>query len=219
MPAALGPCSRLGIQSAQGIRRGSCDAFAPAAFTHRHDSFRSRRAGRVRRGCRIAGIAAVRPGRASPNRTPSVRLSPMQTASARTCMQPVPALSMNGAVPYCRYHRRTDMRSSATDTPAARGHELSEGRYIGMGWLDRRDLMRWISLIVQAGPHARIVLHGVSMGATEVMMTAGNPICRATCARRSKIAVSRRCGISSPTTRCRCITCRSGGWRCPRWPA
>ena len=57
----------------------------------------------------------------------------------------------------------------------ARGHELSEGRYIGMGWLDRRDLMRWISLIVQAGPHARIVLHGVSMGATEVMMTAGEP--------------------------------------------
>lgn len=62
MPAALGPCSRLGIQSAQGIRRGSCDAFAPAAFTHRHDSFRSRRAGRVRRGCRIAGIAAASAG-------------------------------------------------------------------------------------------------------------------------------------------------------------
>lgn len=82
---------------------------------------------------------------------------------------------MNGAVPYCRYRRRTDMRSSATDTPAARGHELSEGRYIGMGWLDRRDLMRWISLIVQTDPHARIVLHGVSMGATEVMMTVGEP--------------------------------------------
>lgn len=60
MPAALGPCSRLGIQSAQGIRRGSCAAFAPADFTHRHDySFRSQRAGRVRRGCRIAGIAAA----------------------------------------------------------------------------------------------------------------------------------------------------------------
>ena len=62
MPAALGPCSRLGIQSAQGIRRGSCDAFAPAAFTHRHDSFRSRRAGRVRRGCRVTGIAAASAG-------------------------------------------------------------------------------------------------------------------------------------------------------------
>lgn len=59
MPAALGPRSRLGIQSAQGIRRGSCAAFAPADFTHRHDSFRSQRAGRVRRGCRIAGIAAA----------------------------------------------------------------------------------------------------------------------------------------------------------------
>ena len=62
MPAALGPCSRLGIQSAQGIRMGSCAAFAPAAFTHRHDSFRSRRAGRVRRGCRITGIAAASAG-------------------------------------------------------------------------------------------------------------------------------------------------------------
>lgn len=62
MPAALGPCSRLGIQSAQGIRMGSCAAFAPAAFAHRHDSFRSRRAGRVRRGCRIAGIAAASAG-------------------------------------------------------------------------------------------------------------------------------------------------------------
>ena len=62
MPAALEPCSQLGIQSAQGIRRGSCAAFAPAAFTHRHDSFRSRRAGRVRRGCRITGIAAASAG-------------------------------------------------------------------------------------------------------------------------------------------------------------
>lgn len=62
MPAALGPCSRLGIQSVQGIRRGSCAAFAPAAFTHRHDSFRSQRAGRVRRGCRITGIAAASAG-------------------------------------------------------------------------------------------------------------------------------------------------------------
>lgn len=214
MPAALGPCSRLGIQSAQGIRRGSCAAFTPAAFTHRYDSFRSQRAGRVRRGCRITGIAAVRPGRASPNRTPSVRLSPMQTASARTCMQPAPALSMNGAVPYCRYRRRTDMRSSATDTPAARGHELSEGRYIGMGWLDRRDLMRWISLIVQADPpredSAARRVDGRHRSDDDY---------RATCARRSRIAVPRQCGISSPTTRCRCITCRSGGWRCPRWPA
>ena len=41
---------------------GSCAAFAPAAFAHRHDSFRSRRAGRVRRGCRIAGIAAASAG-------------------------------------------------------------------------------------------------------------------------------------------------------------
>ena len=42
--------------------------------------------------------------------------------------------------------------------PALRGHGLSEGRYAGMGWLDRRDLMRWISLIIDSDADARILL-------------------------------------------------------------
>lgn len=59
--------------------------------------------------------------------------------------------------------------------PALRAHELSEGRYIGMGWLEHFDLLRWIELIIESDAEARILLHGNSMGAATVMMTAGDP--------------------------------------------
>ena len=59
--------------------------------------------------------------------------------------------------------------------PAQRAHELSEGRYVGMGSLERNDLLAWIHLIVESDPDARILLHGNSMGATTVMMAAGDP--------------------------------------------
>ena len=59
--------------------------------------------------------------------------------------------------------------------PAQRAHELSEGRYVGMGWLERNDLLAWIHLIVESDPDARILLHGNSMGAATVMMAAGDP--------------------------------------------
>lgn len=59
--------------------------------------------------------------------------------------------------------------------PAQRAHELSEGRYVGMGWLEHNDLLAWIHLIVESDPDARILLHGNSMGAATVMMAAGDP--------------------------------------------
>ncbi|MCR5791400.1 MAG: alpha/beta hydrolase [Lachnospiraceae bacterium] len=61
-------------------------------------------------------------------------------------------------------------------TPDLRAHGESEGRYIGMGWLDRKDLTRWIDQILLEDPAAQIVLHGVSMGGAAVMMTAGEPL-------------------------------------------
>ena len=61
-------------------------------------------------------------------------------------------------------------------TPDLRAHGKSEGKYIGMGWLDRKDLVRWIELIVERDPEAEIVLHGVSMGGAAVMMTAGEEL-------------------------------------------
>ena len=57
--------------------------------------------------------------------------------------------------------------------PAARAHELSEGRYAGMGWPERRDIVAWVDTIVEEDPQAEIVLFGVSMGGATVMMTAG----------------------------------------------
>ncbi|MCL1818753.1 MAG: alpha/beta fold hydrolase, partial [Spirochaetaceae bacterium] len=62
--------------------------------------------------------------------------------------------------------------------PDNRAHGNSGGRWIGMGLLDRDDLLGWLSLLCgKTGDESRIVLHGVSMGAAAVMMmnTAGLP--------------------------------------------
>lgn len=59
--------------------------------------------------------------------------------------------------------------------PSQRAQDLSEGRYVGMGWLERNDLLNWIDLIVSSDPDARILLYGGSMGAATVMMTTGDP--------------------------------------------
>ena len=58
----------------------------------------------------------------------------------------------------------------------ARGHGLSEGRYIGMGVFERRDIAGWIKMIVDQDPEAKIGLYGVSMGAATVMATVGEDL-------------------------------------------
>lgn len=60
--------------------------------------------------------------------------------------------------------------------PDLRGHGKSEGDYIGMGWNDRKDILRWIDLILKENNNAKIILHGVSMGAATVMMTSGEKL-------------------------------------------
>lgn len=59
--------------------------------------------------------------------------------------------------------------------PDLRACGESEGRYVGMGWLDRKDVLAWIDWVVAQDPEARIVVHGISMGAAATMMTAGEP--------------------------------------------
>lgn len=49
----------------------------------------------------------------------------------------------------------------------------SEGDFIGMGWTDRRDNMRWLDKILEKDPQAEIVLHGQSMGGACALMMAG----------------------------------------------
>ena len=58
--------------------------------------------------------------------------------------------------------------------PDSRGHGDSEGNYIGFGWVDRKDYLKWIDYVIKkTGPDAQIVLHGVSMGGATVLMTSG----------------------------------------------
>jgi fermentation-respiration switch protein FrsA (DUF1100 family) len=61
--------------------------------------------------------------------------------------------------------------------PHARGHGASEGAYIGFGWPDRLDNLRWMDWVIErtSSPRtpARIILFGVSMGAASVLMTGG----------------------------------------------
>ncbi len=60
--------------------------------------------------------------------------------------------------------------------PDALAHGDSDGRYIGMGWPERLDLLGWIHQLVEADPQAEIMLLGVSMGGATVMMTAGEEL-------------------------------------------
>ena len=57
--------------------------------------------------------------------------------------------------------------------PDLRGHGKSEGRYIGYGYDDRLDILEWIYWIIRRDKDARILLHGVSMGAATTLMTTG----------------------------------------------
>lgn len=55
-----------------------------------------------------------------------------------------------------------------------RAHGASGGRWVGAGWLDRRDVVAWCRWLAgRAGEGARIVLFGQSMGAASVLMASG----------------------------------------------
>ncbi|MCX4312630.1 MAG: alpha/beta fold hydrolase [Clostridia bacterium] len=57
--------------------------------------------------------------------------------------------------------------------PTMRGHGGSGGK-VGMAWIDRFDLSRWVDLLVDKyGKHAQIALLGVSMGGATVVGVAG----------------------------------------------
>lgn len=57
--------------------------------------------------------------------------------------------------------------------PDLRSHGKSDGNSIGMGWIDRLDLLKWIHYILKENKDAKIILHGVSMGAATVSMVSG----------------------------------------------
>ncbi len=55
--------------------------------------------------------------------------------------------------------------------PDCRGHGLSEGNYIGMGWHDRLDIINFINEIIKIDKECEITLFGVSMGGATVLCT------------------------------------------------
>lgn len=57
--------------------------------------------------------------------------------------------------------------------PDNRGFGGSEGDYTGYGYFDRLDILEWIYHIIKEDKDARILIHGVSMGAAITLMTTG----------------------------------------------
>lgn len=55
----------------------------------------------------------------------------------------------------------------------ARAHGKSGGELIGMGYLEKRDIIQWINEILRINPEAEIILYGLSMGAATVLFTSG----------------------------------------------
>lgn len=71
---------------------------------------------------------------------------------------------------YAYWYVRNGFRVLAPDF---RCQGESEGDYIGLGATDSVDLCGWIDLIMQRDPEARIVLHGISMGASTALILTG----------------------------------------------
>lgn len=57
--------------------------------------------------------------------------------------------------------------------PDMRACGESEGTYLGMGYLDSLDVVKWVDLIVEKDPEANIFISGVSMGGATTMMVSG----------------------------------------------
>ena len=60
--------------------------------------------------------------------------------------------------------------------PYMRAHHGSDYEFSTMGWHERFDIIDWINYIDSKSVGAKIVLHGVSMGAATVMMTTGESL-------------------------------------------
>lgn len=55
--------------------------------------------------------------------------------------------------------------------PDLRGHGRSDGKFIGFGALDHKDIKLWIDYLIERfGNDIEIILHGISMGAATVML-------------------------------------------------
>ena len=75
-----------------------------------------------------------------------------------------------------RWIRTMSERGYHVLAPDMRGHGLSGGDYIGMGWDERLDILAWNDFIIGRDPGARILVSGVSMGGASVLCAAGEQL-------------------------------------------
>lgn len=79
--------------------------------------------------------------------------------------------SLNEFAPYIAFYRSIGFSMLLPDN---RAHGESEGKYVGMGNLDRLDCIQWAEYLVNRfGPDIQIILHGISMGGATVLSAAG----------------------------------------------
>ncbi len=76
-------------------------------------------------------------------------------------------------------------------TPDQRGRGNSEGNFLGMGYLEKNDVIDWISEINMKYPDSTIFLYGESMGAATVMQAASQPLAS------NVVAIIEDCGYTS----------------------
>ena len=75
--------------------------------------------------------------------------------------------------PYCKLFHDKNFNVLAVDN---RAHGESEGRCIGFGWLDRFDVLTWIKFLNEKKPDTKILLFGLSMGASAVLSACGESL-------------------------------------------
>lgn len=57
--------------------------------------------------------------------------------------------------------------------PDARCHGTSGGELIGMGYIEKQDIILWINMLTENKPDAQVILYGISMGGGTVLFTSG----------------------------------------------
>lgn len=62
-----------------------------------------------------------------------------------------------------------------------RAHDGSDGRFLGFGILDSRDIKKWINLINEKYPEGKIILHGISVGATAALLASAGRLKNVKC--------------------------------------
>lgn len=61
--------------------------------------------------------------------------------------------------------------------PDLYGHGESMGDHVNMGWLDRLDVLQWVTVADSLyGGNTQMVMHGISMGGATVMMASGEQV-------------------------------------------